>query len=86
MPYIKQEDRTKFDADIKSLIGKLKEKYSPGELNYVISSIIWELFSSRYSYAAGNELMGVLECVKHEFYRRKLSPYECSKLLENGDL
>jgi hypothetical protein len=28
----------------------------------------------------------VLECIKQEFYRRKLAPYEEAKIKENGDL
>jgi len=30
--------------------------------------------------------MGVLECVKQEFYRRRAVPYEEEKIEENGDI
>ena len=57
-----------------------------GELNFVISSIIWKIFDDNPSYTLGNNLVGVLECVKQEFIRRKLNPYEDEKIIENGDL
>jgi len=31
-------------------------------------------------------MIGVLECVKQEFYRRKVAPYEDIKIIENGDI
>ena len=86
MPYIKQEDRTHFDCDIESLISQLKVNKSPGELNYVVSSIVWALFDEKPSYTKGNELVGVLECVKQEFIRRRLNDYEDEKIKENGDI
>ena len=86
MPYIKQEDRDHFICDIDDLISRLKINKSPGELNYVISSIVWELFDDNPSYTEGNKLVGVLECVKQEFIRRRLNPYEDEKIKSNGDL
>jgi len=91
MPYIKKEDRKKIDKEIKDLIEKLTNHgcdLDPkvGNVNYVLSSIIWTLFDKKASYTTGNNLMGVLECVKQEFYRRKLAPYEDKKIKENGDL
>ena len=38
------------------------------------------------SYHAYNEIIGVLECVKQEFYRRMVAPYEDKKCEENGDV
>jgi hypothetical protein len=92
MPYIKPDARMKFDEGINSIIDALKqnvnsdEQPNMGELNYVISSIVWELFKDSRSYSTGNALVGVLECVKQEFIRRKLNEYEDEKIEENGDL
>lgn len=90
MPYIKQEDRGRFDPHIVALLAALTRDgtNSPksGEVNYVISKLIWELFESAPSYNEGNSLMGALECAKLEFYRRKMAPYEDKKILENGDV
>jgi len=37
-------------------------------------------------YASLNEVIGVLECVKQEFYRKKVVPYEKRKIKENSDV
>jgi len=97
MPYIKKEKREKFQEILPEVIslflldvenGKdiLKRNANPGELNYFLSSLIWRLWKSDTSYANGNNLMGVLECVKQEFYRRQLAPYEDLKEKENGTI
>jgi hypothetical protein len=92
MPYIKPLDREIYDKEINALVEKLTDgdKYtSPtvGEVNYIISSIIWNVYRKvGPSYTLGNNLIGVLECVKQEFYRRQLGPYEDAKIKENGDI
>ena len=53
---------------------------------YIISTIIWKSFEKQMNYSKANELVGVLECVKQEFYRRQVVPYEEEKIGENGDL
>ena len=85
MPYIK--DRGIFDVKINELVKLLTEpEFKPGNLNYVISSLIWKIFSAKPSYTLANNLIGAIECVKLEFYRRKVSPYEDEKIKENGDI
>lgn len=92
MPYIKREKRPKYDAITKKLIaellkaGKVKDFAEAGDLNYVISSIIWKLWDTMPKYENGNMLVGALECAKAEFIRRHLSLYEDQKIAENGDL
>lgn len=90
MPYVKQEIRDKINSDISSFTHALHCEFgrdvNPGILNYVFSSIIRELFDKNPCYSTANDLMGVLECVKQEFYRRKVAPYEDEKIKENGDL
>ena len=85
MPYIKYCDRERYEQATKGLFLLLKDA-PPGEINYVLSSIIWGIFDLKKSYKSANELMGVLECVKQEFYRRKVAPYEDEKKVENGDI
>lgn len=84
MPYIKQSNRFKFD-DILEHLSEHKN-ITAGELNYLISSLVWAIFKDNRSYSKANELMGVLECVKQEFYRRQVVPYEEEKIFENGDI
>lgn len=80
--------REVYDDKIKTMVEVLTlgGTPSPGEVNYVISSIIWKLFDADCRYTTGNNLVGVLECVKQEFYRRKLAKLEDEKIIENGDL
>ena len=58
-----------------------------GELNYLITQLC-TTFIGRVapSYTNYNEVIGVLECVKQEFYRRAMVPYEDKKIAENGDV
>lgn len=92
MPYIESKNRERYDEPIKRIVQTLKiwrtdtGQVNPGELNYVISSIVWEMFRDNTSYSHGNTLVGVLECVKQEFYRRLLALYEDEKYKENGDI
>jgi len=87
MPYIKMEDRGKYDEVLGELIGILKslpvEKID-GELNYIITRILKESYPLRYFNL--NRAMGVLECAKLEFYRRVVAPYEDIKIKESGDV
>jgi hypothetical protein len=89
MPYIKQQDRKKYDELIAYAVNTLTNcgcDPKPGEINYVLSSIIWSLFDDKPGYTRGSMLIGVLDDVKEEFRRRKINPYEDDKILENGDL
>ena len=85
MPYIKQEDRKRFEqwkiTDIVHLVD------CAGDLNYLLTSFIHEYIKIEgESYATYNEVIGVLECAKMELYRRKISIYEDEKIKENGDV
>lgn len=87
MPYILNEQRSQYSAQIQSLTDKLlKTETDPGHLNYVISKLLKNLLTARLSYSEANKLMGVLECVKHELYRRYIGPYEDQKIEQNGDI
>jgi len=85
MPYIKKVDREKFDAVLSKFVETMP--VNEGEFNYLISSMLNILFEgTSKNYAAVNNLMGVLECAKLEFYRRVAAPYEDKKTIENGDV
>ena len=86
MPYIKQYVRPDIDAALQSFI-KFFEDFSnwpSGNLNYVITKLLLE--TKPKSYEEYNALIGVLECVKLEFYRRQIAVYEDKKKEENGDV
>jgi len=80
MPYIKLEDRKVWDEWLK----KMPTPQSLGELNYLITKIILKAEPSCYlDYA---ELVGLLETVKLEFYRRAVAVYEDGKCKLHGDV
>ena len=87
MPYIKAENRKKYEKVLESLLKILKtlppEKID-GELNYVVTKILKEIYPLRYFHI--NKAVGLLECIKLEYYRRVAAPYENSKIKESGDV
>lgn len=90
MPYIAKELRERCDSEIDALISLLRIDedgfFISGEVNYCLSRIIWELWGKKGGYQSGNALIGILECVKTEFYRRLLAPYEDVQIQKNGDI
>jgi hypothetical protein len=92
MPYIPAKARKEIDS------GKNPEAI--GELNYKITKEIMKYLSLlnfrkaiqgkklivQNNYADYNEVMGVLECVKQELYRKVISKYEDKKCKLNGDV
>lgn len=82
MPYIPLETRKQID------MGRIPK--CPGELNYFITTAILDYLrlseGCRAGYTEWNEVMGVLECVKQELYRRMIALYEDKKKEEHGDV
>jgi len=81
MPYIKKDRRWRLYQlpDI--------SPESVGELNYMITELcrLW-IDEHGTSYTSINDVIGILECAKQEFYRRVAVPYEETKKAENGDV
>jgi hypothetical protein len=92
MPYIKKQDRKKFESAIKEIVEQLNISgitgfYPAGELNYIISKIVKDTLDRQgVRYKTINSVIGVLDCCKMELYRRLASPYEDEKIKENGDV
>ena len=91
MPYIDQSKRDVLEASIASVVDALRQLESDdpdnnfeGNLNYTFTSIINRVYNT--SYRSINDVVGVLECVKQEFYSRVATPYEKQKAYENGDV
>jgi hypothetical protein len=87
LPYIKKENRGKYEETITKLVEILKSQPAEnmdGELNYVITRLLKGAYPLRYFNL--NRAMGVLECAKLEFYRRVVAPYEDIKISESGDV
>jgi hypothetical protein len=87
MPYIPKEERLKWERIIEEVVAKLdtlEVKDIDGNLNYFITSILKRIYPPKYfNY---NRAMGLLECIKQEFYRRQIGNYEDKKIKENGDV
>ena len=87
MPYIKPEERDKWEGvigEVITIMNELPEDQKDGELNYLISSFLRRVYTPRYfNY---NRVIGLLECIKQEMYRRVVGPYEDEKIAENGDI
>jgi hypothetical protein len=92
MPYIKEEQRSLLEEPIRSLIQRVisiddEDEYE-GVCNYIVTTLLNEIMipptGPRYRYV--NRIMGILECVKAEFYRRLASSYEQGAIIKNGDL
>lgn len=89
MPYIKQENKTKFAMSLMHLYETMcNHNITPGELNYLLTELskAYIITKGEMNYALANEVIGALEGAKLEFYRRMVAPYEDMKIKENGDV
>jgi len=79
MPYINQDRR---DDVVHTWDYK-----TAGEFNYAVTKMItYYIEKNGESYQTYNDIMGALEGIKLELYRRKIAPYEDKKIKENGDV
>jgi hypothetical protein len=84
MPYIKPAVRPTLDMRMDPLIEAIQTlpvEEQDGALNYVVTRMLKSIYPRRYVHF--NRAMGVLECIKQEFYRVDVAPYEDVKLREN---
>ncbi len=90
MPYITPEKRNEVDGSnvIAHFTQVLKQSnWDEGVFNYIVSSVLQEwLDNNKTCYRELSKLLGVLDSIKLEFYRRKISNYEDRKIKENGDV
>jgi hypothetical protein len=87
MPYVDKDIREALDEDIEKLAMKIR-RMEPGvvdgALNYTITRLLLLQYPTHYVHF--NRLMGILDSVSHEFYRRVVAPYEDGKRAANGDV
>lgn len=89
MPYIRTDLRNEFDPEISILTNKILgagQNSEPGNLNYIITSLILQLLPSDIKYADLNRMIGVLSCCQHELYRRLGAHIERNAIDKNTDL
>lgn len=83
MPYVEDDKKIKVDLAIHDLVSNIKF-YSVGQINYALSKIL--IAYDPQHYLDHNTLIGLLECVKLEYWRRMVVPYEEKKRQINGDI
>ena len=95
MPYILSEKRHPLDPIIELMRKELvnlalddANNNHAGNLNYIFTKLLMISYGTAddTSYANINQAIGVVECVKQEFYRKVAAPYEDKKELENGPI
>ena len=80
MPYIDPDSRERLSYN--SLDVRIT-----GELNYVLTKVCLNYTNKKgLSYRSINDVLGALEGVKQEYYRRVAIPYEEQKMKDNGDV
>lgn len=91
MPYIAQSKRDLLEQPIEAVRDALRQLESDGpennfegNMNYIISTLIDRCY--KVSYRDINDVVGMLDCVKQEYYRRVAIPYENQKIHDNGDV
>jgi len=89
MPYIKNEQRHNLEYLLRPIMNGMYDNtiQSVGDLNYIITHIIHNFIEKNgMNYTNLNSVIGLLECVKQEYYRRIVTQYETIKIEENGDI
>lgn len=91
MPYILKDRRRKYEDlihELSILINEGENKGRAGDLNYIITALLLKVYKGEWCYAVYNDIIGMLECCKQEFYRRHVAPYEDTKInsVLNGDV
>ena len=86
MPYISQEARAAITDEWGN--NQRRPPETLGELNYLITKIClaWLADYTGESYGTYAAVVGMLETVKLELYRRAVVPYEQAKCELNGDV
>lgn len=79
MPYIPKDRRAELAAG--------EPPATAGDLAYAITRQVdaWLERRGHPRFSDYATATGVLECVKQEFYRRSIGPYEDRKRIENGE-
>ena len=79
MPYL--------ERGIRESLAEGRTPKKPGELNYLMSQLVKSFLAENgISYTSLNAVVGVLDCLKMEVYRKLAAPYEDDKEIENGSV
>ena len=87
MPYIPANKRAVFDHHIEIIYSNWLNLFDsdPGVGNYIITKLLHERLKEM-RYTDINEVVGILECVKQELYRKVAAGYEDIAEKTNGKI
>lgn len=85
MPYIKEQDKPKFETAITEIVADLLNDYQPGELTYVLYVIARRVAMNNRRYGHLSQVRASIQDAADEFYRRIMAEYEDEKIVQNGD-
>lgn len=88
MPYITKADRERYREPLLHLRDVIQAGgITNGDLNFLMTFLAL-LYVEKHgeSYNTLSDVVKAFECAKLEFYRRKVSPYEDRKIMQNGDI
>jgi hypothetical protein len=87
MPYITQDDRKQYDADLDAIDEGLSEYgYISGHVTYVLYKILARWWKMNPCYDTIAHIRGCLIGTLSELDRRYFWPYEIDKMNENSDV
>jgi len=84
MPYIAQDEY--FTKEGTEAVDMGLHCLKPGELNFLVTKLCIGYLKGEHTYTKFNDIVGVLEAAKLEFYRRMVSVYEDHKKKQNGEV
>jgi len=86
MPYLRDEDKDEVNALRVGVAFYMPQDRSLGRLTYAIYRLAHNYLGPSAGFADYAEVLGCLEAAKLELYRRKVAPYEDTKITTNGDV
>jgi len=87
MPYIKKEERDKYEPTLSELKSLIESATPKGNLTYLLYAISLDFIKKGgKSYTNISTAISCLNDAAEEMRRKHLNPYEDKKILENGDI
>ena len=93
MPYITSTKRPELDGIVDDIQRVLRNyelddpdnNSTEGNINYLVTKLLKTIYPAE-RYKNINDAIGLLECIKLEYYRIDASPYEDRKRADNGEV
>jgi len=87
MPYIKSEERKKYEPKLSEITQLINSEMPKGNLTYLLYAISLDFIKKKgESYTNISTAISCLNDAAEELRRKHLNPYEDEKIRENGDI